>query len=98
MAQKKKALTNKAGEVRELTKEDIQNMHSADKVLPAELVAVLPKRNVGQRGKQKAPTKISVTLRYSPEIVDYFKKTGPGWQSRINDILQEWVKKHRKVG
>lgn len=41
---KKKALTNQAGVVRELTCEDIRNMASAEEVLPPELVAILPKR------------------------------------------------------
>ena len=91
---KKKSLTNKAGEVRELTRKDIRAMQSASKVLPDDLLDVLPKRKVGQRGQQKTPTKISVTLRYSPEVVKYFKETGEGWQTRMDEALKEWIKKH----
>lgn len=90
----KKPLTNKAGQVRELTRKDIRNMRSAKKVLPTNLLEVLPKRKVGQRGQQKTPTKVSVTLRYSPEVVKYFKETGDGWQIRMDEALKEWIRKH----
>lgn len=94
---KKKPLTNKSGEVRELTGKDIKKMRSASDVLPKELLAVLPKRKVGQRGPQKQPTKIAVTLRYSPEVVNYFKATGEGWQIRMDEVLKKWISKHPQV-
>ena len=94
---KKKSLTNKAGHVRELKRADIRNMRSASEILPADLLAILPKRKVGQRGPQKKPAKVSVTLRYSPEVVNYFKSTGTGWQIRINEALKEWIKKHPRA-
>ncbi len=49
----------------------------------------------GQRGPQKQPTKVPVTVRYSPEVVEFFKATGEGWQTRMNDALREYVKLHR---
>jgi len=76
---KTQPLTNKEGDVRELTKKDISNMRSAGEVLPADLLGNLLKRKVGQRGKQKGPVKIALTMRYSPEVIDYFKSTGDGW-------------------
>jgi uncharacterized protein (DUF4415 family) len=54
----------------------------------------LSKRKVGQRGQQKTPTKVPITLRYSREVVNYFKETGAGWQSRMDKVLKEWIKKH----
>ena len=47
----------------------------------------------GARGAQKAPTKIPVSIRLSPEVVNHFKKKGPGWQSRIDNALRKIVKK-----
>ncbi len=91
---KKEPLTDKTGEVRELTGVDIRSMRTGDEVLPADLLKVLPKSKVGQRGRQKAPTKISITLRYSPEVVLYFRETGRGWQIRMDEALKEWIKKH----
>jgi uncharacterized protein (DUF4415 family) len=52
-------------------------------------LAHLSKRSVGQRGPQKAPTKQQVTLRLDKEVVERFRATGPGWQSRINDALRK---------
>jgi uncharacterized protein (DUF4415 family) len=46
-----------------------------------------------KRGSQKAPTKIPVSIRLSPEVVSNFKAKGPGWQSKIDDALRKIVKK-----
>ena len=43
----------------------------------------------GKRGPQKAPTKKLVSLRLSPEVIDHFKSTGPGWQTRIDGALMK---------
>lgn len=91
---KKKSLTNKSGEVRELSRKDIRKMGSAKDVLPAKLTSILPKRKRGQRGQQKQPKKILITLRYSPEVVEYFRATGEGWQIRMDNALKEWIAKH----
>jgi len=45
---KMKPLTDKSGEVRELTKADMKRFRPAADVLPPELLAVLPKRKPGQ--------------------------------------------------
>jgi uncharacterized protein (DUF4415 family) len=64
-------------------------MRPAADVLPAELVATLPKRQPGQRGPQKEPVKQQVTLRLDRDILDRFRATGAGWQSRINTALRK---------
>ena len=43
------------------------------------------------RGKQKTPTKVSTTIRLSPGVIAYFKQGGPGWQSRIDTALKDWM-------
>lgn len=48
----------------------------------------------GERGPQKRPTKVAVTVRYSPEVLAYFKATGQGWQTRMNEVLREYVAEH----
>ncbi len=93
----KQLLTNKEGEVRELTDEDFKSMRSMQEVLPSELVNVIQKRQRGERGKQKTPLKVLVTTRYSKEVVDYFKSTGNGWQTRMDKALKEWIKKHPRT-
>jgi uncharacterized protein (DUF4415 family) len=47
----------------------------------------------GKRGPQKAPTKTLVSLRLSPEVIDHFKATGRGWQTRIDSTLIESIKR-----
>lgn len=47
----------------------------------------------GKRGPQKAPTKKLVSLRLSPEVIDHFRSTGPGWQTRIDSTLRRAIRK-----
>ncbi len=49
------------------------------------------------RGPQKRLRKIPVSIRLSPEVIDYFKSEGKGWQTRIDKILHEYVKSHQSV-
>ena len=49
----------------------------------------LEARRPGQRGIQKTPTKKLVSLRLSPEVLSYFRGTGEGWQSRIDEALRK---------
>jgi uncharacterized protein (DUF4415 family) len=49
-----------------------------------------PKR----RGAQKKPIKIALHLRLPRDVVTYFKQEGPGWQTRIGLVLQDWMKLH----
>ena len=90
----KKPLTNKDGEVRELTKEDMRGMLPASQVLLVDLYKSIKERKIGQRGVQKNPTKILVSTRYSPEATEHFKEEGEDWQVRMNEILKDWIKPH----
>ncbi|CAL8978337.1 MULTISPECIES: BrnA antitoxin family protein [Rhodoplanes] len=39
-------------------------------------------------GRPKAASiKIAVSLRLDPDVLRYFRSTGPGWQSRMNAVL-----------
>ena len=42
------------------------------------------------RPKSESP-KVSTTIRLDQDVLDGFRKTGPGWQSRINAALREWL-------
>ena len=39
-------------------------------------------------------TKTQVTLRLDDEVLEKFKASGDGWQTRINDALKSWVQSH----
>lgn len=60
--------------------------------LPQRLQAKLKKRT---RGAQLAPTKSRITIRLSQEVVDAFRASGDGWQTRMDSALQDWLKTHR---
>lgn len=48
------------------------------------------------RGRPKsANPKILLSVRYSPDVVEYFKSTGEGWQARMNEVLKDYVERHR---
>ena len=36
-----------------------------------------------------------VTIRLDRGVVEFFRQTGPGWQTRMNEVLREWVKHNR---
>ena len=82
-------LTESNGEVRELKTEDLKRFRAATS-LPEGL-----QRKLGVRGPQKTPTKERVTIRLSRDVVDSFRSTGDGWQTRVDAALQDWLKKHK---
>jgi uncharacterized protein (DUF4415 family) len=55
-----------------------------------ELRANLAKRR--GRGPNRTPTKERVTLRLSPEVVQFFKDGGAGWQTRIDEALSRLIR------
>ena len=73
----------------EWTEEDFARARPPEEVLPPELLAQFK----NYRGPQKAPTKVAVSIRLSPEVISYFKSKGPGWQSRIDTALRKIAKK-----
>ena len=85
--------TNSAGKVRERKTEDFDKFQPQDEVIPGITEAV--KRLRGQRGTQKAPTKVQKTPHLSPVIVAYFKSQGKGWQTNVAKVLREYVKSHK---
>ncbi|MDQ0472641.1 BrnA antitoxin family protein [Labrys wisconsinensis] len=43
------------------------------------------------RGPQKEPRKVLVSLRLDATVIERFKAVGPGWQSRMNEVLRKAV-------
>lgn len=74
----------------ELTDAQLASARPFSEALPA-----LAEKMQRVRGPQKRPTKVPKTIRLSPEVVDYFEATGPGWQSRMDDVLKRYVTDHR---
>ena len=45
-----------------------------------------------RRGRPRAARpKVSTTIRLSQDVVDHFKSGGRGWQTRIDEALQDWI-------
>ena len=47
-------------------------------------------------GPKKTDAKVDVRIRLSPQVLAHFRAAGPGWQTRIDEVLREWVARHRK--
>jgi len=46
------------------------------------------------RGRPKLSSrKVLLSVRYSPEVVAYFRQTGEGWQSRMDAVLREYIQR-----
>ena len=49
------------------------------------------------RGRPKSENKkLLLSVRYSPEVVSYFKSTGEGWQSLMDKVLRNYVARHAR--
>jgi uncharacterized protein (DUF4415 family) len=50
------------------------------------------------RGRPKSDNpKQAVNLRLDPDVLEHFRGTGPGWQTRINDALRKAAKLKTKA-
>lgn len=89
--------TSKRPGVRMPTLEEDKRITAAAKADPdaqplkaKQLKAMIPMKSL--RGRPKSgTTKQLVSVRYSPEVIDYFKSTGDGWQSRMDGVLRRYV-------
>lgn len=82
---KRVPLTDADGEVRALTAEDMARFRPASQALPLDLQETL---GVRRRGPQKAPTKVSTTIRLDADLLEALKATGEGWQTRVNALVR----------
>jgi uncharacterized protein (DUF4415 family) len=75
---------------------DFARARPAAEVLPALFGAqqsaqmLVPKR----RGRPAGVTKVSTTVRFDAEVLARFKASGPGWQTRMDVALKDWLKTH----
>lgn len=60
-----------------------------------QLKSMIPMRAL--RGRPKSGrAKQLVSVRYSLEVLAYFKATGDGWQSRMDGVLRQYVTRHSR--
>ncbi|PWC13410.1 hypothetical protein DDT56_15270 [Brenneria corticis] len=47
-------------------------------------------------GRPKGSAKTTTTIRLDDEVLEAFRATGKGWQTRVNDVLKEWLATHQE--
>jgi uncharacterized protein (DUF4415 family) len=62
---------------------------------PKQLKSMVPLRALRGRPKSGSAKQL-VSVRYSQEVLAYFKSTGEGWQSRMDGVLREYVTRHSR--
>lgn len=82
----------------ELTDVALAELRPAREVLSAEEFAAVT--SIRKAALERPPTeirKVSVTIHLDPDIVEAFKATGNGWQTRINAELRDTLKRLRST-
>ncbi|PUA16822.1 BrnA antitoxin family protein [Glaciimonas sp. PCH181] len=76
----------------ELTEEWFAKAKPASEILtPETYTALVAKR----RGRPKAEeTKVFTAIRLDADLLDAFKATGKGWQTRVNAALRQFITEH----
>ena len=72
-----------------------RNDPDAKPLTPKQLKSMVPIQAL--RGRPKSEhKKLLVSVRYSQEVVEFFKSTGEGWQSRMDGVLRQYVARHSR--
>jgi len=72
-----------------------RNDSDAKPLTPKQLKSMVPIQAL--RGRPKSENKkLLVSVRYSQEVVEFFKSTGEGWQSRMDGVLRQYVARHSR--
>lgn len=78
----------------EWTQADIDNA-LAFQQMPKQLQSLVLQSQAKKRGRPLSQNKkVSVTIRYSSNVIEAFKATGKGWQSRMNKVLEDYIAQH----
>ena len=79
----------------EWTKEDFARARPAAEVLPPDVIAAFG-RTRGRPVKSPDARKRNVSLRLSPDLLDALRASGPGWQTRAEEMLREGLRRAAK--
>jgi uncharacterized protein (DUF4415 family) len=75
--------------------EDFAQARPAHEVLPGIFSKGRTESLLKPRGRPKADvTKVRVGIRLSPDVIDHFKASGDGWQTRIDAALRQFISEH----
>ena len=59
-----------------------------------EVIPQIVERARRGRGKQRAPTKEQISIRLDADVLEHYRGSGRGWQSRVNEVLRQSVLKN----
>ena len=77
------------------TAADFKQARSAHEMLPEIFSKARAESLLTPRGRPKAEvTKVRVGIRLSSEVIDHFKASGDGWQTRIDAALRQYIAEH----
>ena len=85
---KRPPLTDKDGEVRELTVEDFRNSQPLAEVHPELIAAMQRMKNRGGRPKAETP-KVHIGFRMAADLVAGIKAGGKGYNARVEKVLRD---------
>lgn len=77
----------------EWTEADFAAARPASEIVPPEVLGLLVRKPGRPMGWSKPNAKKSITLRLDPDVIEGWRKSGPGWQSRMNAALREAIAK-----
>jgi uncharacterized protein (DUF4415 family) len=76
--------------VRKMIRSDVARHGAAPQWTP-EMFA----RAIARRGLKPVPKKMLLSLRIDADVIDWFKKQGAGYQSRMNALLRAYMEAHQ---
>ena len=84
-------------DAREWTTKDFDEARPASDVLPMIFGKKVADQMLKPRGRPRAEfPKERINIRLSHEVIDHFKLSGQGWQTRIDNALRQFVAQHPK--
>jgi len=67
----------------------------AQPLTQSQLKKMVPLRTLRGHPRTASPKQL-VSIRYSAEVLEYFRSTGDGWQSRMDGVLRAYVARHSR--
>ncbi|GAB3625225.1 hypothetical protein PTE30175_01623 [Pandoraea terrae] len=83
-----------------LNDQQLAKLRPARKALPELLGTDRAEAILKRRGRPALPVterKVTLNMRADREVVEAFKATGDGWQTRINEVLREYAQSHHML-